>query len=1068
MKEIFSNIYQEHGKIDQKAQEFNQIYEEIRSKKTTINGLVQSLTQVLHIIHDANLESDTRAEKEEIIQRRHDLIAKIKDLLNFEEEQTRTQISYYSLQSKIKGIQIINRTEEIANFVRDLERECESLKEKLQNSLYTLDLISLDIIKIEATVKTKLRVLPEADQNDEFQPENQAINTHFKQLSQKVHGLEKDIQAKLQVFDSIRESFLSVLRGTKTLLNLKNSELIDLALIQSLQKEFEPKIKVIIPIGEPDTSSQCSTDRLSSSRKNFGASFRYFQGPRAVTSSSLERDKENSLPRDIIRDTAKKSPPVMASKQIPYFMNLSSQTKSAKNLTKTNESSAQESFVFQGSTEQEGTQTTTRGNNTNRGNATTRNEKEKNEFYKNFQNPWEGIQREETECGTCKKKEKSITILQEELIACQKRVFEAQEEVSNLTRLIGEQKLTHENQIVSMQAILDASTKMIQEEKQNYERNLNNFAELCDKNTFKVSEIHSKLDLILKKPDTTYSSQKWIIEAQASAFEGLILHNQELNNTLKALVLDYRALSQGQNAHSDRDHKSLTLAPNSNKTSESSDNLQNTYQDYQTNQEETIQHFFTQRSNTEKMINISNINMSKPSQFESCANVLELPHSEPKTEHSKLPDFEESKRDHLAMFASQCAYSVPLTATNRSMESNPSHRYMEPPNSATPMTLDEKSMNYGSSKASRELLEKIKEFTVNKKPYPQPQGHITPTENTVTEISLLKNEELPNHLQPGLHHTTTIPKFIHHSKSNSLNSLQKILFGTQGTEDTILEKPLGETMSPRSVVQSELANHTQDQINTAKPREYFDPAKRFNIFKQRSLTPPPDDHSHDYQMSNLQESIALHLIENSKRGSEKVLKKVSNNIQNYKILTAKDKSPSVDKSLVSKSKGQNDKSHMNYFVSPVKFTNMTSPGPEVEKSPLSVRGPLNTTASKQTNTSMMSASKSSYHLDYKKVYRKPADYQSNSHRGMSANYVNFINQKRKLLESPEIAHYSEKFDFSSPYHPMYAHSMAEGHGNGRTNVSNFSATSNSRNSFGGRLSFMAQVQSDQNKILSDH
>lgn len=983
----------------------------------------------------------------------------------FEEEQTRTQISYYSLQTKIKSLQITNRTEEVSSLLKELERECENLKEKLQNSLYSLDLISLDIIKIETLIKTKLRTLPELDQNDEFQPENQAINTHFKQLSQKVHGLEKDIQQKLQVFDCIRESFMSVLRGTKTLVNLKINEQIDLSLIQTIQKEFEPKIKVIIPIGDPsfsqDTSSQPSSDRYSSNRKN-APSLKYFQGTRTMTSSSLERDKENSNPREIVRDMSKKSTPVV-SKQVPFFMNLSSQSKCVRNLNKTNESSSgQESFIFQGSTEQEGTMTTGRGNNTNRGNGTNRNEKEKNEFYKNFQNPWEGIQREETECTGCKKKEKAITNLQEELILCQKKVFEAQEEIAKLNKVMNDQRHTHENQIFSMQGILEASTKMIQEEKQNYERNLQNFAELCDKNTFKVSEIHSKLDHILKKPETNYSSQKWIIEAQASAFEGLILHNQELNNTLKTLILDYKVLSQGHHPTTDRERKSLTLAPGSNKTSET---LENEYTQNQTQQEQEetgIHHFFTQRSNTEKMINISNINMSKPSQFESCPNVLEIPQSEPKTEHSKIPDYEgESKPETLAIFASQCLMSQPQTTTNRSIESYPSNRFMDAPSSATPKGLDEKG-GLGNSKASRELLEKIKEFTVNKKSF---QGSVTPSENTIIHSELsVKHEDFPNHLQHGLHHVNTVPKFIHHSKSNSLNSLQQILFGTQGTDNTILEKPLGETMSPRYMMQSEAA---QSQLSTAKPREYFDPAKRFNIFKQRSLTPPPDDHSTDYQMSNLQESIALHLIENTKRDSEKVLRKVSTNIQHYKLLTAKDKSPGPDKSTSLKNKPQNDKNHMNYFVSPVKFQNMTSPNQEQEKSPMSVRGPSNT-ATKQTNTSMASSTKNSYHLDYKKVYRKPADYQSNSHRGMSANYVNFINQKRKLLESPEIAHYSEKFDFSSPYHPMYAHSMIEGHNNQRTNVSNFSATSNSRNSFGGRLSFMAQVQSDQNKILSDH
>jgi hypothetical protein len=42
--------------------------------------------------------------------------------------------------------------------------------------------------------------------------------------------------------------------------------------------------------------------------------------------------------------------------------------------------------------------------------------------------------------------------------------------------------------------------------------------------------------------------------------------------------------------------------------------------------------------------------------------------------------------------------------------------------------------------------------------------------------------------------------------------------------------------------------------------------------------------------------------------------------------------------------------------------------------------------------------------------------------------MNFMNQKRKVLESPDVCSYNEKFDMGSPYHPMYANSMIDGVG----------------------------------------
>lgn len=106
-------------------------------------------------------------------------------------------------------------------------------------------------------------------------------------------------------------------------------------------------------------------------------------------------------------------------------------TSSAKN-PRNLDSSNQDSFIFQGTTEQDGAQTG-RGHQTSR--STARAEKEKAEFYKAFNNPWEGIEKkQETDrCNNCKTKDKTITSLQEELIASQKRLFSSQEEIAVLT-----------------------------------------------------------------------------------------------------------------------------------------------------------------------------------------------------------------------------------------------------------------------------------------------------------------------------------------------------------------------------------------------------------------------------------------------------------------------------------------------------------------------------------------------------------------------------------------------------------------------------------------------------------
>lgn len=125
---------------------------------------------------------------------------------------------------------------------------------------------------------------------------------------------------------------------------------------------------------------------------------------------------------------------------------------------------------------------------------------------------------------------------------------------------------------------------------------------------------------------------------------------------------------------------------------------------------------------------------------------------------------------------------------------------------------------------------------------------------------------------------------------------------------------------------------------------------------------------------------------------------------------------------------------------------------------------------------MHNSTKKLQNFDYNQIYRKVANYsKENGDRATTVNFQNFLNQKRKVLERPELISYSEKFDLSSPYHPMFCRGDLDrstgfvNHNNNNGNTSSLSANSNfnsniqtSRTSLGGKGAFMFQANSNNN------
>lgn len=64
-------------------------------------------------------------------------------------------------------------------------------------------------------------------------------------------------------------------------------------------------------------------------------------------------------------------------------------------------------------------------------------------------------------------------------------------------------------------------------------------------------------------------------------------------------------------------------------------------------------------------------------------------------------------------------------------------------------------------------------------------------------------------------------------------------------------------------------------------------------------------------------------------------------------------------------------------------------------------------------------------IDHNQVFRKNSRYTAECTREISVNLQSFLDHKRRMFDTPDIANYSDRFDITSPYHPLYTQSMLD-------------------------------------------
>lgn len=235
---------------------------------------------------------------------------------------------------------------------------------------------------------------------------------------------------------------------------------------------------------------------------------------------------------------------------------------------------------------------------------------------------------------------------------------------------------------------------------------------------------------------------------------------------------------------------------------------------------------------------------------------------------------------------------------------------------------------------------------------------------------------------------------LHISVNNSLN---RILFGNHNDNRN-------ETESVCSAVSPTLK----------KKKTYFEQSNIMNrnyLSNEILLSPRPRQanfvQGNQVMVSNLQENIAQHLVENQKHEASKHLRKISNNIQQYKEF--RERTPENAKKTL-KSNNLNKQ-----MVSPnLSRQNKISSVPMMENTKLLKDCKGNAKESLASPVYHQQRAK----IDYAKVFRKPVCYSSLQKREGS-NLRVLLNERKGILESHEAANYHERFDLNSPNHPKY-------------------------------------------------
>jgi hypothetical protein len=683
-------------------------------------------------------------------------------------------------------------------------------------------------------------------------------------------------------------------------------------------------------------------------------------------------------------------------------------------------------------------------------------------------------------------------MLQEELTNKQQTINNYEDEIIKLNDQIVETRRECETQIASLRNALNLNEKSMQMEKESMNKAVQNLADVCDKNKLKLDEIKNKINNTLDKIKTTAtSSMHWVCMAQACTIEELVKQNKDMSDVVKKLILmhgsdiqnDISAPLSTENGITDATQSSHRESKKSIPPPTESERVMT----YHTRTEENITESPRQTSDrqiTREGTQISDYN--DPQHFSLGSKEIKPPTPQLRNPNQSLPRVTETIQESSNTLVTYSITSQTGTHCDTQQTFYPKnphiHQAAHINTNNPPAHISQDLITPNVNTAQGQMI-RMRDFTFKKNAGQNPPDtdrDRIPEQPPLQEKSFEKQTNNffiaplnshqnfdPNHSDPP----TTKGAFALNQltfqknsfqNSGSMQNLHKILFGCSG--DLVSDDRARSNRNYESLDSSRPGDQSasRNQSNIQPPTEYTP------IVHKRNSMPTYRyfQHSHSQAvLSNLQESIAKQLVLNSNKKPESILNKVSNHIKSYRNLRNKENVQSGRKSVESKFFSNKKSSES---VSPLKASNR-SHSAQRSQSPSTARGNLTNRGNQSQrgpSTDTMKRQNSARALiDSSQIYRKPADYKEGE-RDISPNLRNYMMQKRKIFESPNVANFSDKFDLNSPYHPKFANSYFEGGINSnasKENISklNLSYISGNASRMSQKTSFL-QTHMDQN------
>jgi hypothetical protein len=127
-------------------------------------------------------------------------------------------MAYYSLLSRLQSLQITLRDDKLLPLLRDLDKDFSHTSNTLNSARDKITNSSLEILRLETSIKSRLKANPSHDTLPDFEPESHAINSHFTQLSSKLHAFQISLSSKASLFSNLYNSAQTILTSFKTLI----------------------------------------------------------------------------------------------------------------------------------------------------------------------------------------------------------------------------------------------------------------------------------------------------------------------------------------------------------------------------------------------------------------------------------------------------------------------------------------------------------------------------------------------------------------------------------------------------------------------------------------------------------------------------------------------------------------------------------------------------------------------------------------------------------------------------------------------------------------------------------